>query len=165
MHAVEQVMQETTSIYRAALEEFPANGWASHGLAATFDALGMADAAAESHAHAAAAWARADVLLVDSATIRLPATPRLPVGPCGSPDSRGAVLGCGWVSNYTWLLCAVAAAGACFVYQRRAVLIGAGAHPREGGRWRPGPGRGGGSPRHPQYRKSGGGGLVSRVRR
>lgn len=76
------LVQEAVGTYEQALVDFPGNGWALHGLTAALEAGGVASirkvAGAANTAAAARiaedrAWERADVVLVDSATIDLPA--------------------------------------------------------------------------------------------
>jgi tetratricopeptide (TPR) repeat protein len=52
---------EAEEVYRAALDKNRENGWALYGLAASQRALGQAQAASETQARFARAWARADV--------------------------------------------------------------------------------------------------------
>ena len=95
---------EARSVLKQALQDFPQNGWALHGMAqldaacasphrfrgdACEDDGGFAELAAE-------AWSRADVVLVDSATIELPARAGL----------HGHGVGSGYVLCAAGLLCA-----------------------------------------------------------
>jgi len=76
------LVQEAVGTYEQALVDFPGNGWALHGLTAALEAggvasitkvAGAANNAGDARIAEARAWERADVVLVDSATIDLPA--------------------------------------------------------------------------------------------
>ena len=110
--------EDAVTVYEAALTEFPANGWAWTGLALAYAALPAGQAA-----HAAAAeryrqkaqeaWVRADVVLLDSATITLPAarlSPEAAAAAAADQQARGSALfgmSWGWWALFFTIVCGV----------------------------------------------------------
>ena len=115
--AVEWAVDAVT-VYEAALTEFPANGWAWTGLALAYTALpGQAAHAAAADRYrqkAQEAWVRADVVLLDSATITLPAarlSPEAAAAAAADQQARGSALfGMSWgwwALFFTIIVCGV----------------------------------------------------------